>query len=565
MNRWTLNDVADVVKREQPGGLTDLWNHVPPGYALPADARAVVVRSYQDAVAQGIALFQQKAVAFAGVSVGFRPEVFEALRGLPGIDVVAETALAALRDGLDMGKLNAAAQKVLTKVITYVGDRMGASLAMADYAGAMGAVVAIVWGAIETIVNAENEWKEYREAQKLAALDCAPPSYSAATDRDFAQAAVELLGTPNWSDLFLPTVNPTNGFTCCISAVDGGRVIAPVGLGIGNRVQSAFTPGGGWAGDWQPDYYGSGLGYGCLPMLPNYPVHRAIVIPNGRSHQTYDPSWSLVQLGAVAIEAYTMLHGLGPATYTVDGDDIASAWSHYLATMRDQIARNAPGFGTSSWGEGVCDDWGLDGRMRALGWLWDRLYLGKVPADAFGGGRGDGIFLFEDSVPVSHWRSFAKIQGALLGYDPDSGQKAGPPRLVAAYVDSHTCHPAWRQRIRQAQQELLELGDAVCRMDVTSIPDPEYRSAVEALRRQKGVPCLSWGLTVSADFRVSATDGPSLEPLGEGSPPIPKIPIFPAPPRAQSVPAAPRRSSKAPLVMGATVLGGLGLLLLRRR
>jgi hypothetical protein len=526
VNRWVLDDdVKSVLDTPQPDGLVDLWREAPDGFARPADARAALVRGYQDSIAQGLVLFQQKAILRAGVSVGFRPEVFAQIANLPGIDVISETALTSLRDGLDMGTLSTAAREVLTEVLVAVGDKMGASTAMPDYAAAVGAVVAVVWAVVGTIVNAENEWKAYWAAKKLEALDCAPPFYSATSDQNLAKEAVALLGSPDWSDIFLPVVRPALGFTCCISAVDGGRVITPVGLGIGNRFQSAFEPGGGASGEWNPEVYGSKLGFGCLPMLPGYPAHRAIVFPNGMPHLIYDPAWSLAQLGGVGIQAFKLLANLGPATYTVDGDGIGDAWSGYFQAMRVQIATNGPGIGTAAWNEPVCDDWGKEGRLRALEFLWRKLYPGgEVPAAAF----GDGIWTFEDSLPVSHWRAFSAIQGALLGYRTD-GEPKGPPRLVAAYVNARTCHPAWRSRVDQAQRELLDLGDAVCRMDRSSIHDREYREAVTARYLQKKAPCWALNLEVSANFKggVTATEGPSLEPLAEGSPPIPAMPAFP--------------------------------------
>lgn len=559
-NRWRVEDVQGVIGAAPPQALIDLWDAVPPGFDLPADAVQSIVRGNQRAITEDLALLQQQVIASVGLSAGFRPEQFALLRDLPGVDIVAETAWLAITGQLDA----ASAKDLVVEILKEVGVSVQAPAAFAAYAPAVGAVVQVVWQMVSTIVRWERLNAESDAAFEESAQECAPPAYSAIADRDLLQDGKAILLGSNWDDIFLPLVRPYDpeapkwqdgtdagflGFTCCISPVDRARVIAPVGTGIGNRGQSGYFAGSGQYGDWFPPVYGSGLGLGCLPMCPDSLVHRAIVVPGasaGGAAFTYDPAGSLPQVGAFGTYVWHLLWSRGPACFSVDGDLIADAWAEYLGFMRRQIGGNERGFG--DLGKGICDDWPAANRQAALAWFFAKL---GVPASA---ANPEGIYTFADAAPVREWRRFADLQRSLLW------------RPVVAYVDATTCHPNWRERVASAQEMLLEHPSAVCFLDEDSIHDLEYRARVVAARAKKGAGvCYSRGTSVAAPG-VTATEGPSLDPLSSDAPPMPSFPVpaRPVPGRPDITRGrVPQRSSKTTaVVVGALGLGG-GLALLR--
>lgn len=597
MNRWPQKDVQAIIAQPLPPGIVDLWNAVPSGYTPSRGGGLSLAYTNQKALVQSLGVIEQKAIAAAGSSVGFRPELFGLIKDLPAVNVLTKAASIVAASGLDLGVLSDATKKVLTDVVAKVGKATGSAISIAAYSSAVTAIVAVVWQAVKII---DQQYEAYQAAEREsidAQLDCKPLAFSAPIDEATVQEVIEtILPTPNWERIFLPEVRPVSvitdgpdkwvvktGFTCCPSTVDRGRVIAPVGIGIGNRQQQYIGGSGdGWSSE--VGYYGSGPGFGCLPMCtevpfarPGLPVHRAIIVPGGGG-RIYDPAEALPLLAGLGIQVWHMLWTGGPATFTVDGRLIADAWANYFQTMREQIAFNLPGFGTpgrpdesnffEAWFQinkqatpSVCDNWPQKDRSRTLAWLYERIGVDPRAANP-----DEGIYNFAWSSPARWWRDFEIYQLALLGYDA-KGKKVGPPRLVAAYVDARTCHPAWRRRVKQAQRELLDLtsvglGPAVCRMEVDSIADQEYRAEVEARRKQRGPMCYAVAGRNISNARVSATEGPSLIPLGEGSPKLPTIPIPAKPARAQRTPP---RSSKAVTTVAVTAgLAGLGFLLLRR-
>lgn len=534
MNRWPIEEVQALLDEELPAGIEALWNAVPQGYSQGLQATENARKRSQEAIVQSLAVVGRKVVAANGVFVGFRPESFNLVAGLPAVDVLADVAKLTAAAGLDLSQLTDQAKDAVIGILGKAGKAMGVEAITPQYSAAIGAVVAVVWQTVTTINTQYQAWKASEEASLDAALSCAPPAFSPTADADFVAAAIELLKTPIWENLFLPEVHPvlpSRGFTCCASTADRGRVIAPVGAGYGNRHQQIADP----------IFYGEGFGFGCLPMCPGLPVHRAIIVPGGGG-QPYDPAASLPLLAGLGIQAAHLMWNGGPAAFTVDGRKLAEAWADYFSLMRAQIAGNKAGHGTYDqtdakfWelflgieGEStdrVCDEWDQAGRSRALLWLYERIGVDVRAADP------DGIYSFLKSAPATGWRAFEIYQLSLLGYDKN-GKKVGPPRLVAAYVDARNCHPAWRKRVALAQEELLVLGDAVCRMDLDSIHDPTYLEKVKARRKQKGPVCYAMFGKDVAYGPVSATKGPSIDPLGEGSPPIPAMPT---PPRRVAAP-----------------------------
>lgn len=521
MNRFVPAEVERVFGIPQPGGLVDLWNEVPPGFEMASDQLASLRRANQIGIVQGLALLEQKALVAAGSLVGFRPEVFGRLADLPYVDVLATTAGLIASRGLDLGVITQAAKNLTVEILGDIGDAMDASLAVAQYAGALNVIVDVVLGAVNVIASARREEAAARAAAVLAALDCQPPAYSASGDTNLALEATSLLRGSSWQDLFLPLIRPDElGFTCCISAVDHGRVVMPIGVGIGNRIQSAWADGRMNQPDldvepWRAPVYGARVGFGCLPMCRELLVHRAIFVPGGGLPPN-DPARMLAQLGGVGSYVWHMLWSPGPAAFTLDGLKIADAWAEYFMLLRAQIGSNAPGgFGTHMAPEGrICDSWPARDRQRALAWLFARV---GVP-DPERAADPDGIYVFGDAAPVHQWRAFADYQAALL------------ERPMISLVDARTCDPAWRSRVAAAQRDLLEHPDAVCNLvDVEAIPDPTYRAAVVARRKAMGLSCWATAGKAITAGGVSATSGPSLDPLGESSPPIPPIPRNPIP------------------------------------
>lgn len=517
-NRWGLDDVAGLLLRNDPGGLVDLWNAVPPDYSVTASGLASLRSANQLAIVQRLASLEQKSIAAAGVGAGFRPEVFAAIQSLPGVDVILMAGMEAIGLQLDLGGAIDVAERVIAEVLDAVGLALGAGLAVVQLVPALGQVAAVVTAVVLAIVKNTQAWAAQEAASVLASLDCAPPAYSAMIDRESANAAVMLLTEPDWTRLFVPEGRPFDpefipwpqfpegygndgrrGFTCCPSTVDGGRVIAPVGVGVGNRIQVIA----------QPIFYAAdGLGFGCLPMCPSLQVHRAIIVT--ASGQTYDPGASFAELGGVGGYAWRMLWGGGPAAFAVDGDLIGRAWAEYLELLREFIRLNVRGFGTGQAPGGrVCDGWGggtmnpnskpngPNPRWDAVDWFLEQL------------GEYEG-----QPTPIAAWKSFERYQDALLR------------RVGIAYVDARTCVSRWRSRVRQAQQELLSHATAVCELDLDAIPDPEYREAVDAERHRRGVSCWATAGNRVASRATTATNGPSLEPLDGDGGPLPEIPPF---------------------------------------
>lgn len=525
MIRYVPSEVVDLLSTPQPDGMIDLWDALPEGAAASASAIEAARRSSQTAIVQGLSLIEQKVTAAAGLSVGFRPEIFEQVRALPGFDTLAATAELAITSKLDLASVTTAAKDLVIEILQDVGALTGSDFVQAGYLDGLGPVVAVVMWAVDTIVSEERKWKEYQEAQAAATLDCAPPAYSAKLDAAMVADALALVAAePDWRDLFLPEArvfDPTyaekvagwgpdsgfaddpgdgwRGFTCCTSTVDGGRVIAPVGIGIGNRIQSSFTP----------IFYGSRPGFGLLPMCPDLPCHRAVIVTG--SNQIYDPGRSLPQLAGVGQRVWRILWGRGPAAFAVDGASIAAAWSEYFQGMRDFIGRNRAGIGGHpSFDNRVCDDWGKTGRTAALRWIFSRI-------GASGAEDTDGIYSWSNALPVKAWRAYEDYQESMLA------------RLVIFLVDARTCAPEWRERVRAAQAAAVDSHPtAVCEIDPDDIPDPDLRAAVKARRLQKGAQCYAVaGSRLAAYGKVSPTNGPSLAPLGEDPPEIPEIPELP--------------------------------------
>lgn len=572
--RWD-NATAALVLEEARPGLVDLWAAVPPGHTMDGGTAATLRRVNQSKVLQGLAVVQKQAIVATGHGVGLRPEIFSTLAALPGADVLADTVVAIFESGkLDMSDVSNLGRQVATMIFARVGEAMGAQVAMADFLGGAGQVIAFVYQYVSLIATSIREQRELELLNQRAIKECVPPANSAETDdADVHEALKDVMSGSDWSRLFLPRVSPVDfeyvswesqggaplpggndtgfrGFTCCPSAFDRGRVIAPIGMLIGNRSQN-------WV---RPAFYNAsgGPGFGLLPMCPDLPVHRALIVPGGNSAGQYDLGDSLPVLAGLGVQAWRLLWGRGPAAFAVDGSAIADSWLHYLETMAGQIGRNEPGWGSGSkpanaldWGPplpadaGICDSWGVNLRNAALDRFFAR--LGVAKRDWATSGIVHGSLL--SSLPVAQWQAFAAYQSTLL------------ERLTIAYVDARACAPAWRERVATAQRDLLEHPNAVCRVVMDAIPDPEYRAAVSARKHTKGAQCFTASTIDSG--QASPTQGPSLAPLGDDSPAIPDFPSAPKP-KPERGPTRTRSSGSAGLLVGTGALG-LGLLALTRK
>lgn len=580
MNRWTFDAVQPLIDAEMPDGMVDLWDAVPAGHVTSTEALEAIGAANQRAILAGLGAVQQKALLAAGMAVGFRPEVFDRIKDLPGVDVAAEILKMAWERDFDIVRLAGAAKGLAETILDEANIGMQATAAVADALGAVAVIVQVVWGAIDLVVTNVRADHEHAKEWQLATLDCVPLAFSARLDKALTDGAVRLLTNQNWEDLFLPAVRPFSsdgdflGFTCCATTTNRGRMIAPVGLGAGNRWQSSVgaTPSPGMS-PVPPETYGidNARGYGCLPMCQALPVHRAIIVPGagagtgGPYSGTYDPARALPQLGGLGVYVWRMLWAGGPSAFCVDGNKVADAWREYLSWMRRYIGFNekrplgSPEL-REGWGEGIpnadraCDFWPENDRQRALEWFYGEIGVNKRWANP------EGIYTFEDAPPVAQWRQFAKYQAALL------------ERPVVAYVDADTCHPAWRDRVFAAQVALFEHPRAVCDLDVASIPNAAFRAAVVDRRQALGFTCSSPRDVLAPDIAVSPSEGPSLDPLRGDAPPLPELPkpVIPkarvALPSANSKKKASRRRSgrKAVAVAGGAA-AFVGLLSLLRR
>ena len=515
-NRITLAAANEVLRSESPPGMIDLWNTAGQlsGRALE-DSRA----QHQGAVVANLAQDAQRAYAAAAV-VGVRPEQFGQLGELLRSDVVTIGLDTADKLGLDLKTLAASGEGILADVVETVTGAIGATVLQA--VPVVGAVVGSVY---RWIKGANDDQRAWEAAQNAAAASCQAPGYSAAVDRASADAALRRMATDDWSVLFTPECRPFAnvsggwgaasgfdndsdgrvGFTCCPSP--RGRVIAPVGVGLGDRIQSSMrarAPAGFYADTTE-------LGFGLTPMLPYQAVTRAFINAPTGLIETGD---TLPLTAGVGARAWASLWSGGPTSFAVDGQALSSAWLEHIQGMTSDIL-NSPKLGAGHGAETLCEGWSKPARE-----LFVRQALAR-----FGG----GTLGLTATRPVSDWAAFAKYQTALLR------------RLTIAYVDARTCHPAWRARVRQAQRDLLEFrsdryGWAVCHLDTTAIHDPDYRAAVVAAQHTHGALCAAGTVQAQGGLlwsggKVTPSTGPSLAPVGD-APALPKPPRAPGRPRA---------------------------------
>jgi hypothetical protein len=562
MVRWRLDDIIGTLDIPQPEGLVELWDALPQGTTTTASALESARRKSQTSIAQGLTLVGQKVVAAAGVNVGYRPELFAKLQDLPGVDVLKATAIAVIEGNFDLGQLVDAAQKLLRDIVKNIGERTGAAFVQPDFAAGIGHVVAVVWWAVETIVTAEKNWAAYQKALADAGLECIPPAYSAKLDLAQVEAALAILAGADWRDLFLPEVRPFDpdylekaegwgpdaglpesgwldqgwrGFTCCRTP-DGGRVITPVGNGIGNRIQSSFTP----------IYYGHSAGFGMLPMCADLPIFRAIITPPG-GLSPYEPARVLAQTAGVGQQVWRLLWNGGPSAFAVPpGKQIAGAWSETFGGMRHFIASNEYGIGGNAlYDRRVCDDWSAAGRQRALEWFFARIGM----PDPAGAAQSEGIVGWSETLPVKAWTLHDEFAHALLG------------RLGIIWTDANTCAPEWRDKVREAQAEFVNDSTAPCEVpfeQLDSVPDPALRQAIKDARKARPPVCHASAIgKINAYTKVGPSDGLSLAPIGENDPGLPSFPTEPEP-EPEPRPSRPSRPSRGSLGASSSSSGGGG-------
>jgi hypothetical protein len=524
MNRNPKDAVREVLRREPSTGMIDLWTAA--GTGLQGQALASARKANQKGLVESLAFTQQQTAAAASV-VGVRPEQFGKLGKLLETNI-ATVALDAMDDlGLDLGVLDDAATKILEGITGRAIDVIGTEVLGA--LDSVGPIVRFVVEWVTMVVNHNKAAAEYDAAVKAKVRGCIAPGYSAAIDRASRNDAIDLMAGTDWTRLFTPECRPYTtvgtwgdpdmqakadaegglyGFTCCPSS--RGRVIAPVGAGYGDRLQSfivAKAPEGFYADT-------KALGFGLVPMLPAHPIARALLVYGGLVTEAGD---GLPLTGAVGQNAWQILWSGGPTAFTVDGEQLANAWDEFTFLMLDDIRRNPERNGYP-----ICEGWDQAGRDQFVNTVLDRLGTSKTVTPGAtqkttsGGEFVDPLELVnavKDTRPVRDWHEFHAYQTAMLR------------RLGIAYVDARNCVPSWRNRVRAAQAELLEHPTAVCDLEVDSIADPVYLAEVKARRAKKGGLCMAgYANKIGLGGPVGPGEGPSLAPLGDDAPPLPKRP-----------------------------------------
>ena len=154
-----------------------------------------------------------------------------------------------------------------------------------------------------------------------------------------------------------------------------------------------------------------------------------------------------------------------PSMYTVYADDVANAWSGYLSTLRDYVARLDASGAT----------------RRAILAKYNR--SGSKGSEIFGWGTSTKeVPDVESFAPVIEARTLRKRQLAYLD------------TIMVAYVDGSYAaiqnDPQLRARWAERRNQLLK-HPARCDVDLASVPDEIYRWDLEQSRR--GMGCVTSG------------------------------------------------------------------------
>jgi hypothetical protein len=589
VNRWSLGAVQDRIFAPAPTGLVDVWDAVQDGWEPSADAVASIRKANQTAMVEAVGTNFQRVIASAGV-IGFRPEQFSILSPKLDIDVRSIVIAAIAETGLDLSALGPVALAALSKVLELVTTAVGEVIINAIGAyPVIGAVVEFVYRWVKYIVD---NVRADRDDSETTETECPPPSYSAAIDRAQSQDCIERMRLPDWTALFSPVTNtrvwveaqeawggiyeavPAHwnilGFNCCPATIGGGRVIAPVGMIPGTRRQ--FGTGNPIP---FPDF--DGFGFGLLPMVREtygklLPADQqrgeSAGIRIARALVTGEQTWGreigdLLPLTAAASkQAWALLWSRGPTAFTLDANTLLFRWANYFGDLTDQILGNPETLEGS-----LCGDWSWKKRC----WFVENLLL-RLGCPGYENPGGGGI----DLSKLTKSAAISRARGAILvdsdvcksWFEFDRYQKSLLRRIGIAYVDAETCHPAWRDRVHQAQVDYLTHPTAVCNCDDTSIPNAEFAAAVRAAQYKKGALCAAgYEARTIAFGPSSATTGPSLDPLGEDAPEIPEAPQHgDLPPRSKAHLRAPAGSSGSGGGFALALLGlGLGAAILNRK
>ena len=277
MNRWPKATADALLAQPTARGFIDLWSE---GGSVPASALPSVRKANQLAMVENLGSLATKVVGAAGVQ-GFRPEQFAALEsqefGAQDIAAVAVEAIAS--SGLDLADLTDQMRNAFGDVLDMVSGAESAMRAV-QAVGTAAPVVGFVWQWVSTFVDMFRGNVAYEKAKGTEYETCiARPYYSAGVDRALAEDAASRLTGGDWTALFVPESSPVTefgplGFTCCVTQA-GERVIAPIGVGIGNRLQEAQRVD---AAEWGV----TGYGFGCVPMATDSPVARGwVALPGG--------------------------------------------------------------------------------------------------------------------------------------------------------------------------------------------------------------------------------------------------------------------------------------------
>jgi hypothetical protein len=528
-NRFTIDQAVDVLDNDMaPKALSETWSNLQ-GTSLDASSVRDALDANRNAMLEGIVVQAQRATVAAGL-IGLRPEQFSKVGDLLGLDIAKlalRTALEAAEEAGLIDKIKQFVMEAIEQLLVKISEVT--ALAVCAAIPVVGWVAAIVLDFAFGIADLIREKDKAEEALAEAKETCPQPVATANSDRDSAIAAMQVMRTRDWSRLFMPMATPN--FTCCRAATHGGRVIGPYGAIVG-PVGEGLGQFGAHAYDrpfWEN--LNGEYGMGCLPMLQNLGCHRVLIKPpfahkglrkyNQSNFNGYDTGQQMPQLQGVGYQAYSIMRSRGPTAFTVDGVQLADAWQLYAGTLGEQIGTNFEGLGRQSWDK--CGEWKKADRIEMLKWWFWR--IGGLGAP---GAESDDVAAAsraaaKGSKVVREWREFAVYQTSLLR------------RLVVAYVDARTCHPNWRERIEQAQRDLLTHPTAVCDLDLGSIPEPAYLAEVEARRKQLGYACTGVADSILA-IDTSATEGPSLAPIGDDADPIPSDPPPPRVPASWSRP-----------------------------
>lgn len=479
---WDSTDVVGALKRrDSEFGFVELWNAVPPGYAAAPDALQALDRSFGDSLSLAFAETRVQTSIAAAWLAGVRPEQWgvPGIAELPFVDTAANLMATAMDRKLSVADWVGAGASAIVELGELALPQISTMISSAgDLIPFLGVVVR--WAAQIGQAIADDK----KAGQQTGPTGIHPPIYTPTMDAAIRADALSIVTEERvWDTIFLP---PYAGVQDALgnyqrwylntNRLDGGKILQP---NWNPYLTSPYWP---IADSFDnPDRVKSG--YGCIPFSEDVPVHRALIYQHGFRAEGWgvsDAGKGLPQLATLGRTLWGQITSRGPSAFCVDGASIGQEWAVYLRRLIPELEA-------------------------ATGW---------TPKSR----RDLAVTMAHELMPPqgikARWDEFAAYQTALLG------------RVVVAYCDPAHVHPLWVDRIVDARRELLT-SRSVCGVDTSAIPDAEYRAAVTDAKRQFGAQCFTMNSVRPFDPAtdgVSATTGPSLEPLGEGSEDIPPPP-----------------------------------------